>query len=917
MDRTFKLNLIAAICCISLVACDSKTPEELMASAQQHVALNDNDAAIIELKNAISQAPDLAQARLQIAHLYFKTGQAAAAEKELLRARDLGASDNDVLPLLAKVFFYSDQYEPVLTLAANDSLTDSDAKSSFALFQYIASVSSNLNELKLDAVKAKLNLNDEDKYIVEAYQAFLSRNFGLLDTVLERVSDTKSRQAEVALLNARYNQALNKHDIAASEFAKVNELVPIVNSINFLHVNALINADNLKEATKQVAVLSKVNKQHPVTNLFKANIAYRQENYEDSLAYSEIAIQNGSDTVTARIIGAVSAYKLKSMEKSYRHLINLNERENFKNGDIDRLLSLVQLNLGYAKEAASSLSSIDDLSEKDAFLLSSTGMELAKQGNLTTARNLLNTVQQLDSTNTDHKMRSAIIEMGGNEQTVIGNLKAVLALDDTSEEAWIQLALSHARAGNKAEAVKTAKEWGEKNAVSGLILEARVYLQLNQPSHAIQKLKEAKKLDRNNESIGRFILQAYERAADFNGLYSTAESILQETPYNTQAMLGLIKAGASLDKRNDVDKIFNNIIEQDPENEIPYVMLAISAKLNNDVNAGIEIIEKRKFSTNELGLMTLGDSYSELKDFESAEGVFELWAEKSPKSIMPLLRIIGIKSLQKDYEAALSLAEKSEAKFPHVRKFTVLKMVYQIELKNFNDAKTTLLELQKGETPQEALVSFYEGQVALNDRNFEKAESLFEAHYKLVPSFNVSMFWARALIALDRKFEAKKVLESQFQATAEPTTFMRHTMAEFYLQNNYYTRAASQYEALLKQQGESVLVLNNLAYVEQKSGMLDSARKHALRAVEIIPDNPTVLDTLGWIEFELNNLDEAFKHLFMASKLSPESNGITLHLAEVQIALGQTQQAQKLLRNMKQLTQSEMATRETLYSKIR
>lgn len=917
MDRIFKMNLIAAVCCIGLVGCDSKTPEELMAVAAQHAALNDNKAAIIELKNAISQAPDLASARLAIADSYFATGEAAAAEKELIKARDLGASDNEVLPLLSKVLYYSDQYAATIALEANDSLTDPDAISTLALYQYLASLRGTTAELSVDLEQINKRLSASDITIVEAYQSFFQRDYQTLEMLLDKTTENTDRAPVIAWLRANYNQTIGKHEEAASQFAQVNKLVPIVNSVNFLHVNALMNADDLDAATEQVEVLSRINKDHPVTNLFKANIAYRQENYADALAFSEVAIQNGSDTVTARIIGAVSAYKLKSMETSYRNLINLTERENFKNGNIDRLLSLVQLNLGYTQQAANNLTSIDDLTQEDAYLLTSTGMELAKQGDLGTARNLLDRVQQLDNSNTEHKMRSAVIEIGNNERAVISNLKEVLAIDESSEEAWIQLALSHARTGNKPEAMKAAQQWGEKNKVGGLILEGRVYLELNQPSHGIQKLKEAAKLDKDNESINRFLLLAYEKAEDYNGLYNTAETILTEKPYNTQASLGLIKAAVTLGQRLEAKKVFDAIVKQDPDNETPYVMLAINAKLNDDMQTAIDILERRKFTTNEMGLMTLGDSYSALKNYNAAEGIYELWAKQSPKSIIPLMRVIGIKSLLKDYEQALSLSEKAEAKFPHLRTFTVLKLVYQVELKNFIAAKSILQSLQEQDVQQETLVSFNEGRIALHDKDFAKAEKLLGAHHKLVPNFQSAVLWARSLIALDRKFEAKKVLESEYNKTNAPTVFMRHTMAEFYLHNKYFTRAATQYEQLLKEQGESVLVLNNLAFVEQQAGRLEVAKGYAERAVEIIPDNATVLDTLGWIEYELKNLDEAFKHLFMASKLSSESNGITLHLAEVQIAIGQTQQARKLLREMKQLTANELAKRESLYNKMR
>jgi putative PEP-CTERM system TPR-repeat lipoprotein len=916
MDRIFKMNLIAAVCCIGLVGCDSKSPEELMSIAAQHAAENNNAAAIIELKNAIGQAPDLITARLAIADLYYKTGQVAAAEKELIKARDLGASDNLVLPKLSEVFYYSDQFESAVNLKATASLSDPIAKSTVVLFQYIASLRSNISELTIELSDIENQLLGDNLAIAEAYKAFSDGNVQQLEGFFEQISSDTARSAEVAFLKAKYNENVKDFSAASESFAEVNRLVPVVNSINFLYVNALMNADDLDEAKKQIVVLSDKNPKHPVTNLFKANIAYREQNYEDAAAFSDVAIQNGSDTVTARIIGAVSAYKLKSMEKSYRHLVNLSERENFKNGDIDRLLSLVQLNLGYTQEAAISLNSIEDLTEKDAYLLSSAGMQLAKQGDLDNARSLLGKVQELDSDNSEHKMRSAIIEIGNNEQAVISNLKQVLALDESSEEGWIELALSHARTGNKAEAMKAAQAWQEKSPIGGLILQGRVYLELKQPSHAIDKFREAIKLDGSNENAKGFLLQAYEKSLNYSGLYSTAVDILEDSPNNKQAMLGLIKAGVSLGRKGEVDKTLNKLLKKSPNDETLYVMLAINAKLHDDKQSTIDILEPRKTSTNEMGLMTLGDAYSELKEYDKASQVFELWRKMAPKSIMPMLRLIGVKALTKDYTAAFNLSEKSVNDFPFQRIFVVLKMIYQVELGKFDDARSTLQALQQYEGQQETIVSYYEGQIALHYKEFTKAEKLLGAHYKISPSFLTAVSWARSLLAVERKYEAKITLEKEVAAVEKPTVFMRHTMAEFYSQNGYYKEASAQYKQLLEEQGDSVLVLNNLATAEQRAGNLDGAREYATKAVKLIPDNPTVLDTLGWIEYQSNNLDEAFKHLFMASRLSPESNGITLHLAAVQIALGQNQQAKKLLDGMSKLSSNQMKIRAGMYQQL-
>ena len=55
-------------------------------------------AAIIQLKNALQNDANQPQVRVMLARSYLKSGDGASAEKELKRARELGAEPSQVLP---------------------------------------------------------------------------------------------------------------------------------------------------------------------------------------------------------------------------------------------------------------------------------------------------------------------------------------------------------------------------------------------------------------------------------------------------------------------------------------------------------------------------------------------------------------------------------------------------------------------------------------------------------------------------------------------------------------------------------------------------------------------------------------------------------------------------------------------------
>src|SRR4029434_3846369 len=91
----------AFLAAMSLLAGCSEKPESLVASAKDHLAKNDQGAAVIQLRNALQKNPELAEARFLLGKSLLETGDAAGAEKELRKARELKYPDDEVVPVLA------------------------------------------------------------------------------------------------------------------------------------------------------------------------------------------------------------------------------------------------------------------------------------------------------------------------------------------------------------------------------------------------------------------------------------------------------------------------------------------------------------------------------------------------------------------------------------------------------------------------------------------------------------------------------------------------------------------------------------------------------------------------------------------------------------------------------------------------
>ena len=103
-------RLPAILLVLLLCACNGEKPEMLVASAKTYLANNDAKAAIIQLKNALSEDVNLVEGRYLLGLALLRTGDAIGSEAELRKARDFKYPEDEVVPPLAEAMFALKQY---------------------------------------------------------------------------------------------------------------------------------------------------------------------------------------------------------------------------------------------------------------------------------------------------------------------------------------------------------------------------------------------------------------------------------------------------------------------------------------------------------------------------------------------------------------------------------------------------------------------------------------------------------------------------------------------------------------------------------------------------------------------------------------------------------------------------------------
>jgi len=120
--------LIAVVIVLALAGCGRNDPASLVASARTYLEKNDYKAAIIQLKNALQEAPDSAEARFLLGKSLLESGDPGAAETEIRKALDLKYSPDEAYPLLARALLQQAQYQKLISDLADHRFTTAQAQ---------------------------------------------------------------------------------------------------------------------------------------------------------------------------------------------------------------------------------------------------------------------------------------------------------------------------------------------------------------------------------------------------------------------------------------------------------------------------------------------------------------------------------------------------------------------------------------------------------------------------------------------------------------------------------------------------------------------------------------------------------------------------------------------------------------------
>jgi putative PEP-CTERM system TPR-repeat lipoprotein len=907
--------LMSAMCAMVLVGatgCGPNSPDELVESAKTHIAKQDHKSAIVELKSAIQKSPEDAEARLLLGRAYLETGDYASADKELTKARELGAPSDQLAPLQARLLLVMganarliEEIKPSPTLgpASLATIHAYRARAHLAL--------GNREAAAKDLAEAERSDPQQPAYLLA--KAIMAREAGQPGQAMSLVDAALAR--DKTLRDALYFKAnLLMSEGKDAEALAVYRQITAVNPGEYLAHLAIAKLlmkqggekgaeDALKQADAALKAAEAAAPGSPVVKYSRAVFEYSRGHLSEANNAILQVLKLSPDHLPSLLIQAMISEGLGNYEQSRRSAERV-WAQLPDNVDAARLVASARLRSNDIKGAEEIIPPLLKKHPNDIKVLALAAELHMRKREYDKAMALLEQASALqpDSARLLDLRVSVHLAQGEVDQAMT-ELRQAARTGQTQGKADLTLTLLHMQRKEFDQALAQTETLAKLFPDNPVIFQLRAAAHLGKQDRkaAREALQQALSLKPDffpaALSLARLDLDEKNPAA----ARKRFESILAQDKNNIRAMLALADLAAGQGDEKESVQWLEKAARADVKAYAPRARLVQHHLANKRTKEALEIANSlAQTSPDSAEAMALlasaqlaaGDAASSISSLEKALRL----APEAPE----LLYRLGLAQLaaKRTREARSSLEKALAADRGHVR---ALDALIQLDLQdNKPDAALARIRQVQARFPDSHIAYDREGAVHMAQGKPSLAIQAYRQALARGAQTGTMIMLHRALLATGNTTQADQEL-NRWLGTHPRDRAAQAYYAEYKMLSGQDRAAIAQYEALLRDTPDNPILLNNLAVLYQRTG--DSrALATAQRALELAPKSATVLDTVGWILVSQNQAAKGLDLIRQALDKVPESDTIRYHYA---VALAQTGQRDKARQELSRLLQSK------------
>jgi len=882
LARPNRLLLALVLGASLLTACGKEDSTALLTEARSLIAAGDYKAATIQLKNALTQDENNAEARFELGKLYLDQSDLASAEKEFRRAREAGYEARAVNPMIARALLGQREFERVLeelpaptedsaeagtllALRANAELALNRKEDARKTTQRALQAAPGNPEVHLALAQLALSDGDIDKALLEIDQAL--------------AIDPQHRDS--LMLKGDLLRYTGKTDEASTVYQELVQIDPRHVNARLALAGIAIAQNKLADARTQVDAALKAMPGSLQARYTSALIDFQEKKTERARDTLANVLKAAPDYLPALLLAGSVEFSLGNLQTAETHL-NKVVKTTPNNLYALRLLSATQLRLGRPDDAERTLAPALKAAQQDPGVLVIAGEIALAKKEFAKASNYFEQAAKRSPDNAAIRTELGIARLAEGDSRAMADLQAAAGMEGDSSRADNFLILNQLEKRQFDAALASIDALEKKQPTSPLIWNYRgaAYIGKQDLARARDSFSQALKLNPAffpaAANLAQLDLQDKQPAA----ARQRFESVLKADPKHLNAMLAL----ADLALREKDEKTFVSWLEKaaaaHPQALQPRVALARYQLSKGDRNKALatarEAVNAQPNSP--VALELLGNTQLALGDTTNALGSYRKLAEKQPGQAAPLVKVATAQIAAKDFAGARKTLQDALRIQPGFLDAQLMLGGVEIQGARYDEASKLARQVQQ-KHPANAAGFVLEGDIANARKDYPAALAAYERAHKLAPSSALLVRQHQILTASQRAEEGEKRLAAWLASHPEDVS-VRAVLAESLLKRGQYAAATEHYLALDKRSPGNLVVLNNLAWALHQAGD-KRAVSYAEKALKLAPDNPAVIDTYGWILANQGQVDKGLAQLQKALSKAPDNPEIQYHLAAV------------------------------------
>lgn len=855
----------------------SESTSQYIARARTYMEVPDYRSASVELKRVLQIDRNLAEARWLLGTIYLDLGEVRDAEKELLLAGEMGWTGNDVRPALAKAKLAQGKFQQVLQLEKRNLNPTASAR--LMSLQALAELSIGRVDRARELVAMARASSPDAAEPTLAQARILAHEWdsrsalNLTETVLERAPDNASAWR----LKAQLLLQLEKLPEARAAFDKSISLSHVAFSDRVARALVNLQLEDVDAVRAESAILLELAPGHPSAHYIRGLLQFKDKKYRAAVkSFSAAAPVAGHYPL---LLYYASIARLVDGDPNMAAVL-AQEYVDLVPEDIAgrKYLAAIHLQRKNAKQALTVIQPALDYDQNDIHALTLKGNALLLNGQSAAAFDAFSRAAALQpDTPTDQLGMGLARQAAPGNEAQAGYMEAIRLNQPDFPLVEILEILQEHRAQEHETAVRKAEFYLLTNPsdLNSYALLAKIYLAAGRPDAANKMLVKALKQDPGNPLASQLMAKIALRKDDTQSAKAHYKTALSEYPNEQMTLMHWAALESHLKNYDQAQLLLEQAIEADPEVLEPRLMLAAVHKQKNrpEKIAGLFApLTKLQQRSPRVLAISAGTAASTIRK-RKIRTSFERSFVENPDHI-PSLFVLA------------SLAEERGD---------------QSQFERYLGPLTRL-------APDEAQVLRLRSKAASLNEESEEAVALSQRAYLQEPSNRKLLELADRQARAGRK-EQGRILMRRWLEMDPYDTAVRVALAANLESSVSVEEAKLQYTAVLEQEPENIIALNNMAWLlrfENPAGALELIR----RAASNKRHSPALLDTRAVIEHLNGNHSNALMSIKIAVKLAPDNATIAYHQAMIVAGMGRTKRSIALLEKLISADHGEFPEKE-------